>query len=191
MTPFTDGTADYLGAGTIYLGGFQYEPPHPDSEIVDPIASANSTLNVHGGADFFIGPKGKLVTDLGNIVCKYEPNLYPINVATGDANADITGHITMLGQAELRSGHLTGNIPADTTVPGGPSAIIMSVDTGYRPFFTGGDAFQVHAENFGFANLNQLATSIIQFGHFLDSTSSFWNVKLDSSEFSAINLHMI
>ncbi len=191
MTPFTDGTADLLGAGTIYIGSWVYEPALLDTGFaIDPTVLPG-TLNVHGGADLFIGPKGKLVTDKGNIICKYEPNLYPINVATGDTNANITGHITMLGQAEFRSGDLVGSIPADTSVHGGPSAVIMSVDTGFRSFFSGGDPFQVHAVDCSFANSNPLATSIIQFGHYLDSTSSFWNIKLDSSSFSAINIHMI
>ena len=103
-TPFTHGTdgtggtTTGAGAGTIDLEG------SAAGEIVLP-----ANLNVHGGANFYIGPNGSFVSNYGNINVKDEPNIFPIT--TGSTNADNSGIITVLGQATISNSEITGHHP--------------------------------------------------------------------------------
>jgi len=121
-TPFTDGTADGYGAGTI------------DIEGDDPLAMPGK-LTVHGGADFFIGggggaypapTGGTLISNNGTIDVLHENSIYPISSTLSQA----TGHMTLDGKTTLTNGIVTGNAsPAYQSAPYEDN--IITVGTGY------------------------------------------------------------
>ena len=85
-TPFTDGTGDGLGAGTIDLeGGF-----------------APAYLNIHGGAYFYIGPNGTFISHSSIVNIYNEPDLYPI----GTSNRNASGASTILKTATISNSNV-------------------------------------------------------------------------------------
>jgi hypothetical protein len=104
-TPFTNGSADGVGAGTIDLEG--------NEESGD--ISYPAVLNVHGGANFYLGPNGSLVSNYGAINIEYEPDVFPINIyGGGAANASDSGIITVVGKATISHSTITGHFPTWT-----------------------------------------------------------------------------
>jgi hypothetical protein len=85
-TPFTDGTGDGLGAGTIDLeGGF-----------------APAYLNIHGGANFYVGPNGTFISNSSVVNIYNEPDLYPI----GTSNSNASGASTILKTATISNSNV-------------------------------------------------------------------------------------
>ena len=176
-TPFTDGTADRNGAGTISIQGW-------DIHAGCGCERGPGLLIVHGGADFFTGKNGILHVEghpgwtagSGEINVNDEPNIYP--PTGGTANPLATGHLTLLGQTALSGtgaadpmggydGAMIGNILWNTSDPNNiqdSKQAIVTVDdgnTGYSEtdpqfYATGGFLFQ---------NSDNQGTSVLQFGH--------------------------
>ncbi|HET6402942.1 MAG TPA: T9SS type A sorting domain-containing protein [Candidatus Kapabacteria bacterium] len=113
-TPFTDGTGDGVGGGTIDLEGSSEFP---------------SFLNVHGGADFFTGPSGNLTSNIGTINVDFESAVYP--VTSGTANPSATGHMTLQGFTSLNASTITGAFPSET--PGGTYPLVRHVIATVEP----------------------------------------------------------
>ena len=177
-TPFTDGTGDGVGAGTINLYGGYIMPGEPG----DP-----AYLKVHGGADVFTGAGGSLSSDNGNISVAYESAIFP--ETNGSANSPATGHMTLLGQTSLYSGEVDGNIPYIANDPGYARRVIMTVDNGYTP---GSGSTQFDASGEAFKNSDPNATSELLFGHANRSAgNSFETSTFESCTGDAIELHVV
>ena len=101
-TPFTDGTGDRAGAGTINLLGGYIMPGEPGD---------TAYLNVHGGANFFTGPNTVLnIGGNGNTNFNFESSLFP--ETSGTPNTSTSGLMTLLGSADVQNSTITGNYPA-------------------------------------------------------------------------------
>lgn len=188
-TPFTDGSADGYGSGTIDLEGGYTE-----------YGRQYATLNVHGGADFYMGggvtgalsggEVGTLISNIGTIDVLYEPSVYPTRSGTTIGSA--TGHMTLLGFSTLTNGQLQGNIPYSTTDPAFSRRVIMTVDFGHASSFA---PQQFLATNVNIQNSDPSGTSELLFGHPLRignyDAETFGIVKFDGCSCSAIEIHAI
>jgi hypothetical protein len=165
-TPFTDGTADGLGAGTIDLEGST-----GDHWIDYP------SLNIAGGANFYTGPGGVLgsnfMSNEGTINVNYEPSLFP--TTSGSPNSNATGFMTLQGQTTLNYSSVLGNIPT------GPSQVII---TAY-PTDIGGPIFQ--ASNTSFSNSPVSGASEILLKGY---TNYGYVYHFLYDQFSAIKIHL-